>query len=611
MEPFPPQFSRFREALVLAVAALQLWVNPLPSGAQAPPDVSVAISPAALSLDSGERKMLALALTAAASNFPDAPVATPEFRRRALGLARLVDPTNPAAILAETLETKGMPLRTIDSARNDDLLPQHIASPATLSDFLWGWSGRLLTTPSAGAANASAGAYLADIAIALNPDDQVKGLALLRLAPAAANPSWEQLLAGESAGPAAGPGTPPPPARDPPPPPAAPNRPEQLPRLVASTPVLSVEALGNRIRTRVSNLETRAIKINDTSLAEGSTPQLVINGAPSGIQPIIQAALGRITTAQPELVPTGIKIDISLHYIARNASRLEITLPCAIAAYAVFPQQPLDHRITFLGNMDENFRVLPVPETMNFVRYLPLDSAIDQVVISTASAAEVADLVLSGELELLLRTPILAAQNLEEALEFARSDHPADFAKATEIFASVQQAAADTDPATLLQYASVQERLREVVELVPNHYSARYLLLAGLGRFPQSMTFPGSRAMLSSATNSVVGANVGPRPSDADKANALEVCARVVEQLKRLRPKIDPATVAYSDALQAYTQAYYDLLGTSQARLSPRANALRETMTQANERLRAAIVALVAEEIKRFGAPCQLAMPDL
>ncbi|CAN5173474.1 hypothetical protein BH23VER1_BH23VER1_36130 [soil metagenome] len=565
-----------------------------------------------LNLPSSDRKAIALALTAAASNFQDAPTVTPAFQERAIVLARRIDTHNPSVILAESLLDKGLDLRPVSPAVAGDGLAAALDSPGSLSGYLWRWAGQLLTSSSPSAADRAAGAYLADLAIAMDPSDSTKGIVLLRLAPDAPDPDWG-LLAGSGGAPASpattepGDGAAPSEAMDTAPPELVGGG--QLLRTHALVPLLILQARAQNLETVVGHVEASGY-LRDTDTANSEGPAAEVGGSNAEIQALVGMALRRIHATDPKLVPPGLHANVSPNFLSRKHSRNEIALACATAAYGLLTPEVLDHRITFLARLNENLETMPVPEIANFVRYLPSDAAVGVVVVPAASAPEFADLVTTGELSLLLDTAVIGVQNLEEALELAPPTRPENFAKAAELFESVQGLAARMEPDEIVKNGTVQQRLREIVDLIPNHFSARFLLVAGLGRPPaQPLTFQGSRDAIGTAARLLL--ETGTRPDQGRDVSSFgqAACLAVIDRIRALRPQLDPATLGYADALGKYAASLRDLLGTSLDRRSPRANALRDEMVGHQVVMKAAAESMREEEVKRYGAACHRALP--
>ncbi len=142
------------------------------------------------------------------------------------------------------------------------------------------------------------------------------------------------------------------------------------------------------------------------------------------------------------------------------------------------------------------------------------------------------------------------------ALSVPQAERAEDLKEAMELFSTVQQVLAGGSGLRALQNGQVQERLRQVVELAPNHASAKVLLLSALGRVPEQLSLRGSLTAIDRAALPLLQGldNDGFRGSSG--AFETDEFATATSQLLRLRPKLDARARATADAIAGFSELF-------------------------------------------------------
>lgn len=115
------------------------------------------------------------------------------------------------------------------------------------------------------------------------------------------------------------------------------------------------------------------------------------------------------------------------------------------------------------------------------------------VVIPAGNAADIEDMVLLGGVESLMRTQILAVENVAQAIEILRTDRTGKLQGAMDEFAKLEAALdAGRKPNELMGYRAVRSIVTKTAADVPEHVSARYLVKVMEGWKPQKLSLEGS-----------------------------------------------------------------------------------------------------------------------
>lgn len=113
-------------------------------------------------------------------------------------------------------------------------------------------------------------------------------------------------------------------------------------------------------------------------------------------------------------------------------------------------------------------------------------------IIPVDNTTAVGDLLVMADRAIVLASiQIFSATDVDQAAAIARTDKPARLKKAMELYSEIQALLAKRGIVTLRSPA-IQKKLREVLELAPNHLSAEYALAMAKHRGPTSLTRTGS-----------------------------------------------------------------------------------------------------------------------
>ena len=149
---------------------------------------------------------------------------------------------------------------------------------------------------------------------------------------------------------------------------------------------------------------------------------------------------------------------------------------------------------------------------------------------------------------------LIGISTLSDAVATVRVDRAPKLNEAIAIFASLQQAAKDNPG--YLNGKDAQEKLAKVLELAPQHLSARILLAAAQGKLPKTLsataseyyTFVAVRVMLGILNERADSTASGQVPSAALRAGLMD--------LRKLRPLADADVRPLIDAWARFIQAW-------------------------------------------------------
>jgi hypothetical protein len=283
-------------------------------------------------------------------------------------------------------------------------------------------------------------------------------------------------------------------------------------------------------------------------------PGIVFEGATVSLQASLEKA-SAWALAENGNFPDGVSLSISAeggygtheHDVAGVAS--------AILLDAVGNGRTLDPEVVLLGGVNEKGHITPAVRLATRLRTLE-GTPPPAIGVPMVSEIEVRDLALMDELEVLARQQIISLVSLEDARAIALKEKPERVAKAFSLFAGVREAAARTPVKTLLKNPKFVQRLQEITATMPNHLSAKLLLLAASNKVPGRITFATSRQAILKAIKPFVNVTSTNGPPKEIQAAATEGG----NVLLRMQPKVDPAVERYLIAMKSYLRAVNNFL---------------------------------------------------
>lgn len=254
------------------------------------------------------------------------------------------------------------------------------------------------------------------------------------------------------------------------------------------------------------NFIESAVRTNPISARVGSST------GPASIQvtsiefpPELRSAFGEMVkmfSLRRTAIPAGNDIFVTMENGYSGADGPTAVLSCALLVDSLANDYDLDPRLAAVGDLNADGSVQPVffiaeraVAAMRDKKEFNIETdVVELLAIPDGNAAALGDLLLNEGLEPLLKTQIFTVKTFDDAVALARApaDRDEKLQSAIDRFAEIQKALDRPNAASFLRNAEVRTRLKEVVDLAPNHASAKMLLLASLNRHPKKYTLSGS-----------------------------------------------------------------------------------------------------------------------
>ena len=177
----------------------------------------------------------------------------------------------------------------------------------------------------------------------------------------------------------------------------------------------------------------------------------------------------------------------------------------------------------------------------------------DLVAIPSDNEKVISDLLILEGPETLAKIQVVEIETFDQALKIAKKHEHLDpeIKQAIESFREVQKVLNQRGGISYLRNFKLQQKLREVLKTMPNHLSAKYLLLKGMNREPGSLTLMGSvQAIDRNAAPLINALREGVNVQDRLRNDSF---ADTMSALTRLRPLLDDRTRPCADAIVKFS----------------------------------------------------------
>ncbi len=164
--------------------------------------------------------------------------------------------------------------------------------------------------------------------------------------------------------------------------------------------------------------------------------------------------------------------------------KLRLAAPLSLLLEASIKNMPLRENLCFLASVEQNGNITEPGYFWQDLAKLRQVSTGGRLIVSADSVEMMQQVLVYEEPDFFTRWEVFTASDLDQALAAAAQESSPDILKASELFTSIQNLALENDVAPLVTDRDIRERLREVVELAPEHLSATMLLLQGSGKRP-------------------------------------------------------------------------------------------------------------------------------
>ncbi len=246
--------------------------------------------------------------------------------------------------------------------------------------------------------------------------------------------------------------------------------------------------------------------------------------------------------------PFGQKVEIAFAEKYSGKDGASASVACAVMLDAMLTGRELDQDFAVTGDLNADGAVQPVGAVPAKIKgaakkkcravaipYVNRDLLLDAIILDGPAS--------------LYDIQVFSIKTLDEALALSGAKKDAKIEESLKEFEQVQKVLQRPKGAAYLRNAKVQEKLKKVLRLTPNHLSARLLLAKGMGRLPRKLTLAGSIMQIDRTSGALMTAMENDSDKELGGLNRGEVSG-ALNAIRDSRGLIDKRVVPYTDALQ-------------------------------------------------------------
>tara|TARA_R110002096_G_scaffold16106_48_gene55322 strand:+ start:5336 stop:7069 length:1734 start_codon:yes stop_codon:yes gene_type:complete len=257
-------------------------------------------------------------------------------------------------------------------------------------------------------------------------------------------------------------------------------------------------------------------------------------------------------------IPRGHRVEISFESQYSPKDGDSASVACALLLNSLLKGEEIDPGFAVTGALETDGAVKAVGGIDGKIRGATSRKC-THVAIPSVNEEVLLDLLLTDGIEPMTAIQVFTIDSFESAHALAAppAERADDLKQAMELFSTVQRVLSGGSAGErMLQNRQVQQRLRQVVELAPNHASAKMLLLSAMGRTPRQLTLRGSLTAIDRAALPLIQGLENDGFRGASSALETDEFATASSQLKRLRPKLDPRAWETADAIAEFSDLF-------------------------------------------------------
>lgn len=252
-------------------------------------------------------------------------------------------------------------------------------------------------------------------------------------------------------------------------------------------------------------------------------------------------------------LPNGIGVEIAFEeqYVPKDGPSAGIA--CTLMMESLLKGYDYNNNFAVTGAIDDEGMVGGVGGVSAKIRGAIARNC-DVVAIPSENEAVIADMVVVGGVRSLLNIQVISIETFDDALKVAKRSAllDAEVRTAFEKYRKVAKLIQSSE--SYLANPKIQNELREVLQTLPNHLSAKYILLKALRRNPTNLSLIGSVEMIEREAFPIIEA-IEAGDFDVKDKLGKDSFADTATALKRLRPQLDKRTSGWCDALIQFSNS--------------------------------------------------------
>ena len=317
------------------------------------------------------------------------------------------------------------------------------------------------------------------------------------------------------------------------------------------------------IKKRQTEIQGLAVAQDESGQMFGITTELILTatpGNPPGYTPVrfvspvgddmlaaLDDVLRTVRVNYPKWAASRVELSFENRYTPKDGGSIAAAIGTLLMS--MLQGFDVDDKAAMTGDLTADGKLRQIGGVAAKIRGATA-SGCNLVILPAENYDQVVDAMVYEGPSLLMNIQVIGAADLQEATALARVDRDEKLAQALDTFGSIAPLL-KASPARIHTKA-MQDKLKRVLELAPNHYSARLLLLVAQNKQPTRLSATASMYYIAVATQQAL-----PAIFDG-KAGAEPTLPKVVDSglvnLRKLRSRVDAKVLPCLDAMVDFIQ---------------------------------------------------------
>ena len=323
------------------------------------------------------------------------------------------------------------------------------------------------------------------------------------------------------------------------------------------------------VARRQTSIHGLTVTFTDTGVMLGGTTDLILTATPGSARADTPVVFVRPVGDQMKLVLDDVLRCVRLKYPRWEAEKVDITFDdrtskldgasigavCGTMLLSMLEGFEIDGKLAMTGDVTADGKVRRIGGVAARIR-AATNSNCAIVALPADNYDQVADALVYEGPQLLSKIQLIGIATLDDATAVARVDRADNLKRAIELFAEVQTALAKSPEQ--IKTKAVRDRLAEIVDLAPNHHSAKLLMAVATDKQPRRLSSGATLYYMALAIEGVV-----PALKELTKATDRQTVTPVaikdgIRTLDRIRRIADPPLIPLLDSYRDFLRGVAD-----------------------------------------------------
>ena len=281
-------------------------------------------------------------------------------------------------------------------------------------------------------------------------------------------------------------------------------------------------------------------------------------------------------------IPSGHQIEFGFADRGTMKDGPSAAVACAMMAESIITGEEIQTSFAVTGDITATGEVRPVGGILGKVRGAAKRDC-KVMAIPIGNKADIDDIYVLEGINSIIATQIILIENFDQAWQVGRGERSDKIQRALDDYEMIQ--AAITRSSASINHAQVREKLKSILEVIPNHDSARLIALHSVGKGPKKLSLAGSIQAIQGAAKEL---NATIASGNFQERGVNSPLWTNVSLLNRLRENVDPRTKDYLDAFLKNATVLKDFIASGK----------RQWTSEQLRELNNCAISIQAEELK-------------